>query len=74
MARNPAGISPRGRYNIEDEFIPASQACYHCEGSGMHWGKVCGGCDGTGKDKIRKAKQRVYNTKHGLPRTYNINL
>lgn len=46
--------------------------CDYCEGSGGHFGKSCGACDGTGSERIRKQLQKVYNSKNGLPINYNL--
>jgi len=61
---------------IENSIKPKAQIkidCFFCEGSGGHFGKECGACDGTGLEKIRQSLQRTYNLKNKLPRTYNIN-
>lgn len=50
-----------------------SKDCIYCEGSGGHFGKSCGACDGTGKESVRRQLQKVYNAKNNLPLNYNIN-
>jgi DnaJ-class molecular chaperone len=47
--------------------------CNWCEGTGYYWGKECMCCDGTGLDKVRKQKQKLYNAKNNLPINYNVN-
>lgn len=46
--------------------------CIYCDGTGKHWGVDCGGCEGTGNDKVRKQLQKVYNAKNNLPINYNV--
>ena len=48
--------------------------CFFCEGTGRHFGQTCGACDSTGKEIVRKQKQKVYNSKNGLPINTNINI
>ena len=37
--------------------------CHFCEGVGLHFGKDCGACEGTGEERVRKQKQKLYNAK-----------
>lgn len=46
--------------------------CIHCEGTRNHFGGECGGCNGTGKDIVRKQKQKVHNAENDLPLNYNL--
>jgi len=47
--------------------------CHFCEGVGLHFGKDCGACDGTGEERVRKQKQKLYNAKNNLPINHNLN-
>ena len=46
--------------------------CDFCEGTGGHFGKSCGACNGTGSEIMRKQLQKVYNAKNNLPINYNL--
>lgn len=46
--------------------------CYFCEGKKRHFGQICGACDSTGSEKVRKQIQKVYNAKNNLPINYEI--
>jgi DnaJ-class molecular chaperone len=47
-------------------------ACNYCEGIGIYFGGTCGGCNGTGSEKMRKQLQKVYNAQNNLPINYNL--
>lgn len=47
-------------------------ACITCEGHKFHFGKECPACDGTGSERVRKQKQKVYNAKNNLPINYDV--
>ena len=53
-----------GQPNIKD--------CHFCEGTGGHFGKSCGACNGTGSERMRKQLQKVYNAQNNLPINYNL--
>ena len=46
--------------------------CDFCEGTGGHFGKSCGACNGTGSERMRKQLQKVYNAQNNLPINYNL--
>lgn len=46
--------------------------CSFCEGTGKHFGGICGACDGTGSNRMRKQLQKVYNAQNNLPINYNL--
>lgn len=47
--------------------------CSYCEGTILHFGKICGACNGTGSERMRKQLQKVYNAQNNLPINYNLN-
>lgn len=49
---------PKGVKNGEGK---TNHACFYCEGTKTHWGKLCGACDGTGSDTVRKKLSKAYN-------------
>jgi len=56
---------PNGNSNPKD-------GCDFCEGTGGHFGKSCGACNGTGSERMRKQLQKVYNAENNLPINYNL--
>lgn len=47
--------------------------CVFCGGSGaICWGGKCGACNGSGKEKIRRILQKLYNAENNLPNDYNL--
>ena len=46
--------------------------CFYCEGTKLKYGEPCQGCEGTGKETVRKQLQKVYNAKNGLPIRDNL--
>lgn len=59
-------MAQRGRPRKNENPIRNTD-CTYCEGYGFHWGKECGGCDGTGKRRVQNALDRVYKIKNGIP-------
>jgi DnaJ-class molecular chaperone len=46
--------------------------CSVCEGTQFHQGVSCPACNGSGKEKVRKQLQKVYNAENGLPINHGI--
>lgn len=68
-------MSVRGRKKgVSNGNGKGSNNCEFCEGIGIHWGKSCGACDGTGSELVRRQIQKVYNAKNNLPISYNLNV
>lgn len=66
-------MAKRGRkLGIPNGQALKKDACFFCEGTGLHWGSECKGCDGSGSDKVRKQLLKVYNAKNGLPINQSI--
>jgi len=63
----------RGRKRINDKTLAQIKIdCFVCEGVGSHFGGDCA-CNGSGKEKLRRALQRVYNLENDFDKSYNIN-
>ena len=49
-----------------------TNACDYCEGIGDYFGGICGACNGTGSERLRRQLQKTYNAQNNLPINYNI--
>lgn len=60
------GYVKNGNYDRNGDYIPQKDACDYCEGTCFHFGKECGGCEGTGKKIVQKQLEKVYRAKQGM--------
>jgi len=66
-------MATRGRKKgVSNGNSKPKDACDNCEGIGNYFGGICGACNGTGSERIRRQLQKVYNAQNNLPINYNL--